>query len=391
MTPDFERLPEEELVIDPKTGAVRQAGTSESGAAVVAFKERCEASLYLFAKYVLKRKRLVYHLHGKLCESLQRIPPRRKLKLLPMGTFKTSVISQALPIHIHLQPEEKNRYWPGLDGSEMRVMLGCETEGIASSRLRWIISQWESNSLLRALWPHKIWENIRAQAKKWNEIEMVLPRKMAYPEPSIKAIGVGGAFIGHHYNVLIKDDIIGFEAMNSQATMETAWEWHKASRTRMSPDEHLGLEFILGTRWAPKDIYERMIYGHGGEGKDYTLDVECRALVENGVALFPEAFPLDRIDQLKKDDGVMFYLWRMNSAADPALTDFDIADLRYFTQHDHAFRFQEDERDTALAGQLSSTPEPQRGQRLTAQALSAILTPGSREEHLHFRNKAKVT
>ena len=157
------------------------------------------------------------------------------------------------------------------------------------------------------------------------------------------ALGVGGAFIGYHYNVLLKDDIVALKAANSPIVMDGAYDWHLASRTRLSPDEELGLEFTIGTRWAPRDVYERIIE------EDPTVEVESHALVEDGLPLFPEAFPLDKIATLQKEEGVMFWLWRMNSTANPELVDFDLSQLRSYELKDNFLLFSEDDRDIDLA------------------------------------------
>lgn len=371
-----------DLVIEARTGRVRQAGASQAeGQTILDLKAAAQRDLYTFAKFILGRRRLVPHFHGRLCRQIQKVPPRRKCYLIPMGTFKTSIISQSLPIHMHIQEAETNGYWPGLDGSEMRILLACETEGIASSRLRWIEGQWEENKLLRAFWPHRMWDRL-SDAAKWNEKEMVLRRTQDFPEPSLRAIGVGGAFIGHHYNVLIKDDLIGFEAANSRVVMELALDWHKASRTRLSPDEDLGLEFTIGTRWAPGDLYEVM-------EKDPTVEFVSYGLIQDGKPLIPELFTMEKIEQLQREEGVMFWLWRMNSAADPALTDFDLAQLRSYKLRDNILYFEEDDRDIAIAKvPTAPTIEEVQAPRAFTLAVQEELF-GRREDY--FASKGRAT
>jgi len=363
--------PFDELIVDPRTGEMRQAGSDGPGAAIIEFKTRCQSSLFHFAYFILKRTRLSPHFHGPLCTSLCQIPPRRKMRLLPRGTFKTTLISQALPIFIQIQDEKPNPFWPGRDGSDIPILLACETVDLAASRVRWINGQWENNKWLRALWPHKAWEKPRAESKKWNEKEMIIPRPIDYPEPSIKAIGVDGAITGHHYFIQIKDDLISFEAMNSPAVMSKSKEWFRATRPLMAPDEELGLEFTLGTRWAPDDLYEGIM------NDDPTVSYVVRALIENGQSIFPEEFSLEKIEELRRSEGHMFYLWRMNSAADPSMTDFDVADLRYYEWIDGQLFFKEDERDVAMRRALgaASSASAHVGQTLSPRELAELLQP----------------
>jgi hypothetical protein len=264
------------------------------------------------------------------------------------------VTSEALPMHILLQDRASNCYWPGLDGSEMRILLIGEKQELMSAHLRWIENQFSNNKLIRAFWGHRLWDDPKRQAKKWNEIEMLLPREATndYADPSIRVIGVGGAITGAHPNVLIKDDLVSLEAANSPVVMQTAIDYHKSSRALLAPNEDIGLEFIIGTRWAVMDLYEHIIK------TDKSVDVETRSIVEDGAPIWPEQISMDYIEALKKDHGSMFWLLYMNSAADPELTDFHEKDFRYYTVNDLGqFVLEEDRRDAIIANRLAPPAE----------------------------------
>ena len=72
-----------ELIVNSRTGEVRQAGADRSGKFVVEFREACEQSLFAFAKGVLGLSRMNHTLHKPTSEWLQQCPPNRKLLLLP--------------------------------------------------------------------------------------------------------------------------------------------------------------------------------------------------------------------------------------------------------------------------------------------------------------------
>lgn len=358
-----------EIVVDRKTGQARQAGADQpDGKWIVEFKHRAERSLFVFAKGVLGRDRLTQSLHRHFCGWLTRTPPYRKMGLLPRDHYKTTIASHALPMHIFIQPEEDNLYFPGRDGSEIRVLLGCETEARSMKHIRWIETQFESNAILRALWPHRCWEIPLKQSKKWNEREMLLPRKRDFADVSLQAIGVGGAITGAHFDVLIKDDLISLEAANSQTVMATAIEWHVASRALMD-DPDKSLEFIIGTRWAVQDLYQYI------EENDPTVEILKRSIVEDGQPIMPEVFSLETVDRLRKEFGVLFPLLYMNSAADPTLTDFSISDVRAFRIVDGEIVFDEDERDLLLTERHQGPvrkPELRPGTRLTPESYDLL-------------------
>ena len=342
-----------EVVIDPKTGTARQAGSSHPmGEFINRIKVRCENDLHFFSKSIMGRDYLTKNLHLPICNFLQKTPPFRKLLLLPRDHAKTSIVAHCLPPHIIIQPAESNVYFPGENGYDMRILLVGENEGNASKNLGVIQAVWEGNQLFRTLWPHLCWEG--KPQKKWNNAEMVVPRETAWPDSTIRAIGVGGAIAGARPTVLIKDDLISLEAANSETVMQTAIDWHIASRALMEEYEKdtgmEALEFIIGTRWAVWDLYEYIIQN------DPTVEVVVRAIVEEGKSLWPERFNEARVEQLKKDNGSLFWLLYMNSAANPDLTDFNIDQVRSFEFQGDQITFDETEDDFLLEEKWNRNP-----------------------------------
>jgi hypothetical protein len=384
MRPPQTADPSYEFVIDKRTGQVRQAGAALSmGSYVKEFKDRAEQSLYVFAKGVLGLDRLTPSLHKLTGDWLQLTPPYRKLMLLPRDHLKTSLASRSLPIHLLIQPKDNNIYIPGKDGAETRIMLSTKTATNAEHQLRWIEGRFEACDILRALWPHRVWDDSRKQSPKWSASEMIIPRKKDYPEASIETIGVGGKVTGRHYDVMIKDDLIDIEDANSEIVMRTAIEWHKASRALFDhPDK--GLEFILGTRWAVYDLYQDIM------DQDDTVEVQIRSVIEDGKPIFPEFFSMETIHRLKRELGPMFWLLYMNSAANSELTDFAIDQIRYYRVYNGNLEIREDERDLRLSQRLDASGKPivipptQQGQRLNRESYDSMKARG---EYLRLRTR----
>lgn len=326
-----------EFVVNQKSGEVRQAGSDRSGVWIEKMREEMSRNLFYFAYATLNLTRLTESLHLPVCKWLVQSPPYRKLLLLPRDHLKTSLL-RALVCHMLVQEKEENIYFPGMDGSETRILYAGETATNAEHQLSWIEGQMEGNALLRTFWPHKTWGNTKKEAKRWNAKEMLLPRKTDYPEASVETIGVGGAVTGRHYNVLAKDDLIGFAARKSPVVMQEASEWHKTSRALLDdPDE--GLEFLTGTHWATGDIYDEM------EAGDPSIEVITRAAVEEGKPIFPEMFSLESIARLERELGELFPLLYMNTSVDPRLTDFKMEDVRGYEKQGEWMVFAEDARD----------------------------------------------
>ena len=219
-------MPSPELVIDAQTGEVRQAGADGPGAWARQVREACEGYLYLFGKIVLGR-RYFTTLHREICDFVQG-PGGRRVALAPREHGKTSIVAHCLPIHILIQPKERNLYFPGEDGCEQRVLIASATLELAQESLGVIRGLLDGCALLRAWWPHRVWFD-RPRSVKWNESALVIPRVGSWPDPSVRAIGVGGEVTGRHPSALVEDDLVGREAANSPAVMDDAMDWHIAA------------------------------------------------------------------------------------------------------------------------------------------------------------------
>jgi len=380
-----------EIVVD-ETGVPRQAGSSHpEGEFIKQFRLVAENSLHAFSKGVMGRAYLTDHLHLPVSDFLQKVPPFRKMLLMPRDHAKTSIVSHCLPPHILIQPAETNIYFPGLDGCECRILLGGSSQGRAEKNLGVIGKAFTANQVMRALWPHRCYENARHakyEAPKWNAQELIIPRTETWPDASVFAVGVGVEIAGARPNVMIKDDLIGREAANSEAMMRDAIDWHKASRALMDEYEKdtgvESLEFIIGTRWAVFDLYASILDGDEDTGPDLSVEPLVRRILEPVIGpdgdetgdltpIWPERFPPERIDQLRREFGSMFYLLYMNEASDPNLVDFDMNQVRLFELTGPAgneITFDTEFRDAALEERYKRKPEAVEESKRPTQGIS---------------------
>ena len=354
-----------ELVIDAKTGEIRQAGTHQAGEIVQQFREMAERDLFVFAKGVLGFNLLNTTFHLQRCRELQEIPPYRKLVLWPRGHLKTTIM-KSLTLHLLIQPKGRNVYFNkaigGLThdkGTSTRILLASKAAKLAEATLGEIRMIIENNQMLRALWPHCFWEDTK-HALAWNNQRLFLPRDDIFKEASIETIGVGGQITGYHFNVHLLDDLIDIEDANSPTTMATAIEWFRASRALMD-DSKRSLEFTTGTRWAVGDLYEWII------DNDPSVEVTKHAMIEEGDFIFPERYDAIEMQKLQREFGTMFPLLYMNCATDPSLTDFDMSKVRTYRVVNGQIELTEDASDLILANnenRLSAGPKvaPKKGQ-----------------------------
>lgn len=361
-----------ELLVDKKTGLVRQAGTlTPEGKFVVEFRQRCEQSLFVFAKGVLGYDFLSPHLHREMARFIADTPletaplGRRKMVLVPRFHGKSLLGCNCLPLHMMIQPKEANRYFPGMPGTETRVLLSGEKLDRAQDHVRVMETTLESNTLLRAMWPQVAWDEPRRQSKKWNDSEFIIPRAREFPDPTVRAIGVGGAITGAHPNVLIEDDLTTQDAANSELVMRAAIDCHVAWRALLS-DPVRDLQYVFATRWGVHDL-PGYIYVN-----DPSFQVMKREVVERGQTIWPEKFSLKDVEAWKAEFGTMFPLFFLNRATDKSLVDFSIDDVRACVIADGVVYFDEDERDVRLATEMGAPAPHYQKERAGYDALTGI-------------------
>lgn len=307
-----------------------------------------EASLYIFAKAICSMTEFSPNLHKPVCDSLMnRKGKRHGAWLLPRSTFKTSM-ARCLGIHITIQAPDKNPYFPNRDGKNLRILFAAETEKRAQSRIAWIRRQYENNELLRALWPELCpWSNPKHEAPMWTASHFALNRNEDYTEGTFESAGVDSGSTGSHYDVTIKDDLIGLRSRQDPALMPRAIEWFQTSHS-LTVDLTTTLDYVFGTRWAAFDLYSWM-----QENENYTWDV--KQIIDDEFSpssiLFPERFQLGDILDLQKKNGELFWLNYMNKPFGEGLTAFNMKKANYFSIDENGqIVYEEAEATTQMLG-----------------------------------------
>lgn len=291
------------------------------------FKTRCERSLYFFTKFCgsptgATAPDLTPHLHKGVCKWLQEWPDigaseeRIKLLMMPTQHLKTAMASHGLPLHMTIQPEESNLYFPGMLGRNVRIAMIGESADKAEENLSVVTSQLTDNAWIRQLWPECVWEDI-GKAPKWSAKFASVPRTVIRGEPTFTALGVGTKLYQRHYDAIICDDLIGWDAAGSPEQMKNVNEWRKGLLTRRhSPLNSIML--FIGTHFTPSDIYVSM---KGELPKD---NVISRSVIENGESIWPQRFPLTVIEQMKRQMGLrLFAHLLMNLPTNEGFTGFN--------------------------------------------------------------------
>ncbi len=254
--------------------------------------------------------------------------------------------------------------WLGCQHPNTAILIANEKEETAKDFIKSIRWHFESNALLRALFPEVIPPDFNKV--EWSATRATLKRTTGRPEATFDCTGVGGTKVGKHYDVIICDDLIAKEGMEnarrgSWTVVEETNRWVNqlepmlsiAARDAMGP----GFPFVrfIGTRWWMGDTYEHIehAFSLGDAPVTYRIRVKDRktgetydrpvtmagdlatmkiAGIEDGTLTFPLIWPQERLDKLRFIDPELFACNIQNNPSDAAIRTFKDTWLRYWKQ-----------------------------------------------------------
>ncbi|MDX1489279.1 MAG: hypothetical protein R3268_13805, partial [Acidiferrobacterales bacterium] len=235
------------------------------------WRKRCREDLYFLNAMVLGYGSLVPmtpRVHLPLCRFAERktgIPEideaRIQLIHIGRGTGKTTCVTIGRTVQRILQ----NRDWA--------AGIANETHPNACAMLGVIKSHFESNDLLRKLFPELIPPSFRDTA--WRQDRIIVNRtpsgKRNKINPTIRAAGVDSTVTGVHMNEWILDDLISDDAAKAAAkgvftAIEDANGWIRRVQPLLTRPKQDPIT-IIGTPWWPGDTYD-FIQEHWGDPED---------------------------------------------------------------------------------------------------------------------------
>lgn len=308
---------------------------------IALLREAAWNSLFVFTKTVLGYNLLEENPHRELCEYLERavlsakhievhfnpviLTPEVKeleenskiLLLLPRGSFKSTVASTALPL------------WLMWHNPNLRIMLDCATLANAKLYVAAIKDQIDNNEVLKLVATDEkgmyILEPDKQVAGGWTEDRVILKNrtKLGMKEPSLFVTAVDNNRTGMHPDVIIMDDLV------SEVTVTTAELRNKTLahyRFSLSLLERNGLQVVIGTRYHMDDLYDTLIKNPG-----FNCIIRP-AILPNGKCYFPSKYPLNVLEELRRDQGAEIY--NSQYMLDPTNQDdavLQISKLKYYS------------------------------------------------------------
>lgn len=272
-------------------------------------------STYFLAKSVIGFRDLTRSLHWDMCRWIEN-GQTHKHGVVPRDHLKTSIWTITDTVRRVCKR------------SDIRVLLGNETATNSSHFLRRIEAIWDRNQLFRWLFPELIWWD-EAKRGKWSETEMCVPRENDYNESTIESIGVGGAVVSRHYDLIKLDDLVGKDASESAEVMKKTLDWYQYAESLLDHPV-LGEIHNFGTPWALFDLHQWILKN------EPDIDFFFRQCYDkDNNPIWPERFTRAALERIARKIGIFkFSCQYLCKPHDPDSGGFNERDLRWWTWED---------------------------------------------------------
>jgi hypothetical protein len=277
------------------------------------FIDLSKRSLFFFSKAVLGYGKLTKQSHLYVCQRTQDLTSKRQLVLQPRGTFKSTIRTVSFPAHRII------------NDPDVRILLASQTAAKAEGFLSEIEQHFDgSNTIMTWLFP----ELIRPGDKwnPWNRLQMTSPgRTIISGTPSIMTMGVGGRIEGHHFDIIVLDDLIGEKALDSEKEMLDAIIWHDGVDS-LFIEPSKGIERGSGTRWSLNDLY-----GVIEKSSDYeTITIPAEDPI-TGELMFPDLLNAQTLRSIRERNFALYMSQYLNNPKNPEVLEFRTEWLQPYT------------------------------------------------------------
>lgn len=166
--------------------------------------------------------------------------------MLPRGWLKTTLCTIAFPM------------WLSIGNPNIRTLIVQNTHPNACKKLSVIMNQWETNPILRAMFP----ELLPGKTSTWRGDSACLTRTASFPESTYEAAGTNTKVISRHYDVIIEDDTVapdldelgGESLAPTHDDVQKAIGWHRTNSLPLLNNPSKDLVLVVGTRWYDQDL-----------------------------------------------------------------------------------------------------------------------------------------
>ena len=186
--------------------------------------------LYLFNTEVLKVEEQgpLGTFHKELCDLIIDKENNKKLLLVPRGHLKSTLVTVGYSLlRICKNPS-------------VRILIANATYNMATAFLSQIKKHLQGNETLK-----DYYGDLATEADKWSENMISVKKAKAFQrkEATVTAVGVDTAIVSQHYDVIIMDDVVNRDYINTSEQIEKTILFYKDALDLLEPN---GTMIIIG-------------------------------------------------------------------------------------------------------------------------------------------------
>jgi len=247
-------------------------------------KDRRESlsSLYYFGKFVLGYD-LEKQPHLEVCDFIQDMVMEKGMLLLPRGSFKTTIVSQILPV------------WLALKNQNTRILLYSEVLKNSVRNLEVVKNLFTQNMRLRQLFGTLVGKD------DGNQYSLTINTRKNYrlKEPTFGTASLETVDVGPHYDWILVDDLHSEKNTQNRDQIDGVYHSWRLLFSLLDPGAHMR---ILGTRWNEGDVYGRIKEDH----KNIKV-LEYPAILPDGSEFFPARLDHKTLAAIREEQGTEIY------------------------------------------------------------------------------------
>lgn len=217
---------------DPFTNIKRADPVVARAALLKHIAEQYRKSLFLLSKHALGYADVNMRTHGGMVQALEE-ETKRKLIVMPRGTFKSSIAVVAYSI------------WLMLNNPDIRILIDSEKYENSKNFIREIKGKLMLPKMI------ELFGTFQGD-HGWNEGEMTIAqRTKIFKEATVTASGISAGKTGQHFDVIICDDLNTAENSQNQEQRKKIVQHYRLNHSILEPE---GTMVVIGTRYATDDV-----------------------------------------------------------------------------------------------------------------------------------------
>ncbi len=197
----------------------------------------------------------------------------------------------------------------------VRILYISSTSGLAEKQLKFI-KDLLTSSIYRRYWPEMVNE-AEGKREKWTNTEISVDhparKAEAVRDPTVFTGGLTTSLTGFHCDVAILDDVVVYE---NAYTVEGREKVHSQYSLISSIEGAQSQEWVVGTRYHPKDLYSDMV-----EMREDTYDENSELVGDR------EVYKVFQRQVEDRGDGTGTFLWPIQVRSDGKRFGFDASVL----------------------------------------------------------------